>query len=61
MADVGGVIAQHHARQLDCPCCRDHCEPVIVARHTIGGDHYERLRCSRDLTTFRRIWIGGYR
>lgn len=61
MADVGGIIAQGHAQRLECLCCGYTCEPQIVARQTIGGDHYERLRCKDGWGHFRRIWVGGYR
>jgi hypothetical protein len=61
MADVGGLIATSHAKRLDCLACGSTCEPTITARQTIGGDHYERLRCSHGDGTFRRIWVGGYR
>lgn len=61
MADVGGIIAQHHSKRLDCPVCGVECEPVIVARTTRQGDHIERLRCTYEGETFKRIWIGGYR
>ena len=58
MADVGGIIATAHAKRLE---CLRHGEPVIIHRQTIGGDHYERLRCTFGDGTFRRIWVGGYR
>lgn len=61
MADVGGIIATSHAKRLDCLACGYTCEPVIIARQTISGDHYERLRCTDGRGHFRRIWVGGYR
>ena len=60
MADVGGLIAQSHARRMTCACCGDECEPTIIQRRTIGRDYFERLRCKRLGTTFQRVWIGGY-
>ena len=61
MADVGGIVATHHAKRLECAVCGVHCEPEIIERRTVGTDQFERLRCASDATTFRRIWIGGYR
>lgn len=61
MADVGGLIAEAHAKRLECLACGGNCEPVITERQTITGNHYERLRCSSGDGHFRRIWIGGYR
>lgn len=59
--NVGGIIAARQAKQMDCPICGQNCEPEIIERTTRNGDHFERLRCAMDETTFRRIWIGGYR
>lgn len=61
MADVGGIIATAHAQRLECLCCSVTCKPTIITRQTIGGDHYERLRCTLGEGTFQRIWVGGYR
>lgn len=58
--NVGGIIAESHARDMDCLICRQYCWPVITRRETRNGDHFERLRCTMDGLTFRRVWIGGY-
>lgn len=67
MADVGGISAASHAARMDCGVCGCECEPEIIERETRSGDYFERLRCRYpallpgEPTTFRRIWIGGYR
>lgn len=60
MADVGGIIAQAHAKRLDCPVCGYACEPQIIELRSRTSDYFERLRCEATAQTFQRIWIGGY-
>lgn len=60
MADVGGIIAQTHAKRLDCPICMCACEPLIIDRRTRASNHFEHLRCETTDQTFRRVWIDGY-
>lgn len=60
MADVGGIIAQAHAKRLDCPVCGYECEPQMIDRRSRAADHFERLRCETTAGTFQRVWIGGY-
>lgn len=59
-AEVGSIIAQGQSRKIECAICDAHCEPVMIDRRTAGRDHFERLRCTMDGLTFRRVWIGGY-
>lgn len=59
-AEVGSIIAQAQAKAIECAICGGSCEPVMLDRRSSAGDHFERLRCTTDGLTFRRIWIGGY-
>lgn len=58
--EVGSIIAQANAKTIECAICGGSCEPVMLARRSSSGDHFERLRCGEEGLTFRRIWIGGY-
>ena len=59
-AEVGSIIAEAQARDAECAMCASYCWPKIVERTTRNADHFERLICSTDGVTFRRVWIGGY-
>lgn len=59
-AEVGSIIAEGQARNIECAVCGVCCEPKMIDRRTVGRDHFERLRCTMDGLSFRRVWIGGY-
>lgn len=59
-AEVGGIIAEGQSRNIECAVSGVCCNPVMIDCRTSGRDHFERLRCTMEGLTFRRVWIGGY-
>lgn len=58
--EVGSIIAEGQSRKIECAICGLGCEPTMIGRRASGRDHFERLSCTMDGLTFRRVWIGGY-
>lgn len=56
---VADLIAAKRALGVPCGVCElENCAELLEHRRR-GDDEFERLRCSLDDVTFRRIWIAG--